>query len=219
MSIGQALANPKVLALAAAYFFVVTGSYGVELYMASIVKDWYGLDVKKIAYLIIIPAIGALIGQLLIGWNSDRTHERRWHASLPIILGALALAMIPGTKGTLWLTIGLFTLAMIGMKAYLPAFWALPSLFLTESAAAASIGLINSFGNLGGWVGPTVVGIVREKTGEYRYGLWFLGVSVIVSALIIVSLGIGGRVRPATTSTTSAEPDAVPEPDAVIDPV
>jgi ACS family tartrate transporter-like MFS transporter len=218
MSIGQALSNPKVLALAAAYFFVVTGSYGVELYMASIIKDWYGLDVKKIAYAIVIPAIGALIGQRLIGWNSDRTDERRWHASLPIILGSLALALIPGSNGTLWLTIGLFTLAMIGMKAYLPAFWALPSLFLTESAAAASIGLINSFGNLGGWIGPWVVGVVKEKTGEYHYGLWFLGASVTVSAFIIVSLGIGGRPHSVPMTTTLAEPDAVPEPDAIIDP-
>jgi ACS family tartrate transporter-like MFS transporter len=220
MSVGQALANPKVLALAAAYFFVVTGSYGVELYMASIVKDWYGiLDVKSVAYLIIIPAIGALIGQLLIGWNSDRTHERRWHASLPIILGAAALAMIPATKGTLWLTIALFTLAMIGMKAYLPAFWALPSLFLTESAAAASIGLINSFGNLGGAVGPSVVGFVKQSTGEYRFGLWYLSASVIVSSLIIVGLGIGGRPRSPATHGISAESDAVPDVDAVIEPV
>jgi ACS family tartrate transporter-like MFS transporter len=219
MSIGQALSNPKVLALAAAYFFVVTGSYGIELYMASIIKDWYGLDVKKIAYSIVVPAIGALIGQLLIGWNSDRTHERRWHASLPIVLGSLALASIPGSNGTLWLTIGLFTLAMIGMKAYLPAFWALPSLFLTESAAAASIGLINSFGNLGGWIGPWVVGVVKEKTGEYRYGLWFLGASVTLAALIILSLGIGNSRQLTGTTTTSAELDAVLEPDAVIDPV
>jgi ACS family tartrate transporter-like MFS transporter len=218
ISIGQALSNPKVLALAAAYFFVVTGSYGVELYLASIVKDWYGLDVKRVAYLIIIPAIGALIGQLLIGWSSDRTNERRWHASLPIILGSVALAFIPGSQGTLWLTIGLFTLAMIGMKSYLPAFWALPSLFLTESAAAASIGLINSCGNLGGAVGPSVVGFVKETTGEYRYGLWFLGVSVTVSAFIIVSLGIGSRPRSPAMHGTSAEPDAVPDPEAVIDP-
>jgi len=207
MSIGQALANPKVLALAAAYFFVVTGSYGVELYMASIVQDWYGLDVKRIAYLIIIPAIGALIGQLLIGWNSDRTHERRWHASLPIILGAAALAVIPWTKGTLWLTIVLFTLTMIGMKAYLPAFWALPSLFLTESAAAASIGLINSCGNLGGAVGPSVLGFVKQATGEYRFGLWYLGASVTVSALIIVSLQIGGRPQLDAMRGTLVEPD------------
>ena len=76
--------------------FVVTGSYGIELYMASIVKDWYGIkDVKEVAYLIIIPAIGALISQILIGWNSDRTHERRWHASLPIIIGAAALVSDP----------------------------------------------------------------------------------------------------------------------------
>ena len=123
------------------------------------------------------------------------------------------LALIPGTKGTLWLTITFFTLAMIGMKAYLPAFWALPSLFLTESAAAASIGLINSFGNLGGAVGPSVVGVVKQATGEYRYGLWFLSASVIVSALIIVSLGIGSRVRPATVEATrDPEPEAIAEP-------
>jgi MFS transporter, ACS family, tartrate transporter len=222
MTIGQALANPKVLALSAAYFFVVTGSYGVELYMASIVRDWYGADVRKIAYLIIIPAIGALISQLLVGWNSDRTHERRWHAATPIILGSMALAFIPASQGTLWLTMGLFTLAMIGMKAYLPAFWALPSLFLTESAAAASIGLINACGNLGGAVGPSVIGKVKEVTGEYRYGLWYLSSSVIVSAFIIVGLRIGGHLPTASSpkSDTSEElsPVAIPEPDALIEP-
>ena len=91
MSIFQALVHPKVLALAAAYFFVVTGNYGVEMYMASILKDWYRLDVQRLSWLIIIPAIGSLIGQVFIGWNSDRTRERRWHASLPIIFGAVAL--------------------------------------------------------------------------------------------------------------------------------
>jgi ACS family tartrate transporter-like MFS transporter len=217
MTIGQALINPKVLALAAAYYFVVTGSYGVELYMASIVKDWYGLEVQKVAYLIIIPALGALVGQLLVGWNSDRTHERRWHASLPIILGAASLALVPDSQGTLWMTIALFTLALIGMKAYLPAFWALPSLFLTEAAAAASIGLINSFGNLGGMVGPSVLGFVKQATGAYRYGLWYLSASVIVSAMIIVVLGIGGRPGPESAGPAPDVPD--PEAGAVIEPV
>ena len=95
---------------------------------------------------------------------------------------------------------------MTGMKAYLPAFWTLPSLFLTESAAAATIGLINSFGNLGGWVGPTVVGVVRQYTGSYRSGLWFLAASMVVSAMIIVSLGIGRRAKP------TPEPDDLGEP-------
>jgi ACS family tartrate transporter-like MFS transporter len=206
MTVFQALGHPKVLALAAAYFFVVTGNYGIELYMASILKDWYGLNVSEVAYLIIIPPVGSLLGQCFIGWSSDRTHERRWHASLPIILGAIALAFTPGTKGTPWLTVVLFTLAMTGVKAYLPAFWTLPSLLTAEAAAAASIGLINSFGNLGGWVGPTVVGVVRQYTGSYRTGLWFLAASMVVSAMIIVSLGIGRKVKPAPQPDDLGEP-------------
>jgi ACS family tartrate transporter-like MFS transporter len=206
MTIRQALANHKVLALAAAYFFVVTGSYGVEFYMASILENWYAMPKQQIAYLVIIPAIGALFGQRLVGWNSDRTHERRWHASLPIIMGAAALVLAPDTKGYLWLTMTIFTVAMIGVKAYLPAFWALPSLFLTESAAAASIGLINSCGNLGGWMGPTVLGVVKQVTGNYRYGLWFLSGSVIVSALIIANLGIGRKASPAAETEPVIEP-------------
>jgi ACS family tartrate transporter-like MFS transporter len=181
--------------------------------MASILGDWYNLDVKKVAYAVIIPAIGALIGQVLIGWNSDRTHERRWHASLPIIIGAAALVFIPDSNETKWLTITLFTLAMIGMKAYLPAFWALPSLFLTESAAAASIGLINSCGNLGGAFGPSVLGVVKQATGAYRYGLWFLSASVILSAMIIAGLGIGTKAQ-----HEIAESASEPEPEAMIEP-
>jgi ACS family tartrate transporter-like MFS transporter len=193
MSVIQALAHPKVLALAAAYFFVVTGNYGVEMYMASILKDWYHLEVQKISWLIIIPAVGSLVGQVFVGWNSDRTRERRWHASLPIICGATALILTPTSQGQRWLTIALLTLAMMGLKAYLPAFWTLPSEFLSAAAAAASIGLINSFGNLGGAVGPTMVGIVRDVTGSFSAGLQYLALSMVISAVIIMALGIGRK--------------------------
>jgi ACS family tartrate transporter-like MFS transporter len=213
MTVWQALAHPKVLLLAAAYFFVVTGNYGVEMYMASIFKDWYGLEVKKVAYLIVIPPIGSLLGQLFVGWNSDRTHERRWHATLPILAGAAALIIAPWSQGALVWSVVLFTVAMAGLKAYLPAFWALPSLLMTESAAAAAIGLINSFGNLGGWIGPTVVGVVKEQTNEYQYGLWFLAGSMIVSAIIIFSLRIGGRSAMPTAPTPRPQPE--PEPATV----
>ena len=82
--------------------------------------------------------------------------------------------LTPLTQGERWLTIAFFTLAMTGSKAYLPAFWTLPSEFMSASAAAASIGLINSFGNLGGAFGPTVVGIVRDFVGSYVLGFGFL---------------------------------------------
>lgn len=190
MSVGQALANPRVIALAAAYFLVVTASYGIELYLASIVRDWYGLEITRIAYLIIIPPTGAFLGQLLIGWSSDRRSERRWHSAGPIMFGAAALVLVPWTKGSVWLTITLFSLAMIGVKAYLPAFWALPTLFLTESAAAAGIGLINSFGNLGGWAGPSILGFVKQSTREYTYALWFLSLSALASSIVILCIGL-----------------------------
>ncbi len=99
------------------------------------------------------------------------------------------------SQGDRWLTIVLFTLAMTGVKAYLPAFWTLPSELMSAAAAAASIGLINAFGNLGGAVGPTVVGMVRDSTGSYRVGLRFLAASMVISAAIIITLGIGRKVR------------------------
>ncbi len=205
MTVWQALSNPKILALAAAYFFVVTGNYGIELYMPSILNDWYDLDYKKIALLVVIPPLGSVIGQLFIGWSSDRMDERRWHAALPIFLGALALTLVAIQGNPAWLTVLLFFVAMMGLKAYLPAFWALPNLLMTRSAAAASIGLINSFGNLGGMAGPTILGVLKQNTDSYQLGIWILSGSMIVSAMIIFRLGIGRKPAPAAEPAVAAE--------------
>ncbi len=195
MTVMQALSNPRVIILAVAYFFVVTGNYGMEMYMPSILESWYSLNMKNVAYLVIIPPIGSLIGMILVGWNSDRTGERTFHAALPIIIGALALLITPWSHGNKWLTIVLFTIAMTGLKAYLPAFWALPNQFLSASAAAASIGMINSFGNLGGAVGPSVMGKVKEITKDYDYGLWYLAASMTISAIIIILIGTSAKAK------------------------
>jgi nitrate/nitrite transporter NarK len=76
------------------------------------------------------------------------------------------------------------------MKAYMPAFWSLPNLFLTSTAAAGSVGLINSVGNLGGFLGPTVVGYLEKKTGSFAFGLWIITATAVISALIIAMLPI-----------------------------
>ena len=82
-------------------------------------------------------------------------------------------------------------LAFTGFKSYMPAFWSLPSLFLTEAAAAGSIGLINSIGNLGGFLGPTVLGKLQKLTGSFVGGIYFLSVSMVLSATIIFFLRLG----------------------------
>ncbi len=208
MTVTEALRHPKVLLLSAAYFFVVTGNYGVEFFLPSIIENWYGLTPQKISFLVIIPPIGSLVGQLLIGWSADHYQERRLHAALPIYLGAMALGLALLSRGQLWLTVLLFTLAMTGLKAYLPAFWSLPSLFLTEAAAAGSIGLINSVGNLGGALGPAVLGVVKDMTQSFQGGILFLCASMAISATILMSLGLGHRER-VSRPELGAEPDSL----------
>ena len=195
VTLGEALRNPKVLILAGAYFCAVTGNYGVEFFMPKILERWYDLKMGALTWLIVLPPLGSLIGQLFIGWNSDRTGERRFHTVLPVYLGAAALAalaIIPAPS--LVVAIALFFLALTGLKAYLPAFWSLPSLFLAESAAAGSIGFINSVGNLGGFIGPWLLGRIDRLTGSFRGGLTILAVSIAAAATIILLLGVGRRV-------------------------
>jgi len=188
MTVLEALRHPKVLLLALAYFCIVTGSYGVEFFLPSILQQWYDLKLDAITWLVILPPMLALAGQIFVGWNSDRTKERRFHAVVPIALGALALALAPLTQGHLRLTIACFMLAYLGFKAYMPAFWSLPNLFLAQAAAAGSIGLINSIGNLGGYLGPSVLGKVQTVTGSFVGGIYFLAVSMALSAIIIFFL-------------------------------
>jgi MFS transporter, ACS family, tartrate transporter len=193
MTVLEALGHPKVLLLAFAYFCIVTGSYGVEFFMPSILQQWYNLKFDALTWLVILPPLLALFGQLFVGWSSDRMKERRMHAVTPITLGAFALALAPSTQGHLALTIGCFMVAFAGFKSYLPVFWTLPSLFLTEAAAAGSIGLINSIGNLGGFLGPYLLGKLQTITGSFVSGLYVLSISMISSATILFLLGLGKR--------------------------
>ncbi len=187
LTVFQALRHPKVLLLALAYFCTVTGSYGIEFFMPTILKSWYSLDINQVTWLIILPPAAALIGQLLGGWSSDHFKERRWHAGLPLIVGSIALALMPATQGNLVWTMVCLMVAFTAFKSYMPAFWALPSMFLTEAAAAGSIGLINSIGNLGGFLGPYVLGTVEKLTGSFVGGLYYLSISMLASAAIILS--------------------------------
>ncbi len=185
LSVWQGLTNPNVLMLAIAYFGVVTGNYGVEIFLPSILEDWYGLGASKVTLLAMIPSFFVILGQLFIGWSSDHFQERRWHAIAPIIFGAFGLIFATLTQGNLVLTIICFTIASTGMKAYMPAFWSLPNMFLTAAAAAGSIGLINSIGNLGGFLGPSTVGYIKTLTGSYDIGIYFLATTCLISASVV----------------------------------
>ena len=193
MTLAEALSHPKVLLLALAYFCMASGSASLEFFMPSFFSDWYNLKIDAVTWLVMLPPMLALGGQLFVGWSSDRLKERRYHAIIPILIGAVALAAAAGTKGHLALTVVCFMVAFTGFKSYMPAFWSMPSLFLTQTAAAGSIGLINSIGNLGGFFGPTMIGYVEKTTGSFVGGLYFLCGMMCVSATILYFLGLGKK--------------------------
>jgi ACS family tartrate transporter-like MFS transporter len=196
MKVIEALRHPKVVLLAVAYFFAVLANYSIEFFLPSILKKWYSLSLDAVTWLIILPPLAALAGQLFAGWHSDVTRERRLHTIVPMLCAAMALALVSRSAGHLAVTVALFTVAAAGIKSYQPAFWALPSMLLTETAAAGSVGLINSVGNLGGFVGPYMMGWVEHTTGSFVGGLMALSAALLVSAVIVQSLGLGGgRIR------------------------
>jgi ACS family tartrate transporter-like MFS transporter len=195
MTVGEALRNPKVILLATAYFFCVTANYGVEFFLPSILKDWYKLSMSDLTWLVILPPALSLVAQLTVGWSSDRMGERRLHAVFPIVTGSIALICAAFSQGNLTVTVACFMIAQAGLKAYLPAFWSMPSLFLTSTAAAGSIGLINSVGNLGGFLGPWMLGWLKENTGSYSVGVGILACSMLVTAGVLYFLGVGRKTQ------------------------
>jgi ACS family tartrate transporter-like MFS transporter len=195
MSVGQALTNPRVLLLALAYFGIVTANYGIEFFLPSILKATYDLKLEDVTVLVMLPSLLVIVGQILVGWNSDRTGERRWHACLPVFAGAAALVAAATVRGNLPLTVACFVVAAAGMKAYMPAFWALPNLFLASTAAAGSVGMINSIGNLGGFLGPTLLGALEKATGSFTVGLLITALTATMSACLIAVLPFAATTR------------------------
>ena len=193
MKVLEALTHPKVLLLALAYFMAVSANYGLELFLPTILKDWYKLPLDTITWLLMLPPAAALTGQLSAGWHSDLRKERRMHTVVPLLVGAATLLIASRSQGTLALTMACFVLAAAGIKAYQPSFWALPPLLLSEAAAAGSIGFINAIGNLGGAFGSSMMGRVRTATGSYSGGLAVLAAAMLMSAVIIFFLGLGKR--------------------------
>ena len=189
-SVWGALRNRDVLLLTLCYFCAMTGSYGIAFWLPTIMKRLSGQSDMNVTLLAAMPYIAGFVTQQLNGWHSDRTGERRWHAALPVILcgAALSLAVIYSSRPAI--SIALFVLVGACFYGFQPCFWAVPTLFLSESAAAASIGLINSVGNLGGFAGPFVIGYLANRTHSFAPGLWYLVISLFVSGALMLAVGV-----------------------------
>jgi len=176
------LTDRRVLGLSAIYFTIVTATYGITFFLPQIVKG-IGLSNVMTGLVTAIPYTIGTIGMLLWGASSDRRDERRWHFCVACFLAAVGLVGA-GLFGSSFLALSFMSVATVGLYGSKPAFWPLPSLFLTGTAAAGGIALVNSIGNLGGYVGPFVVGWIKDSTGSFEDGLYFLAACALLSGII-----------------------------------
>lgn len=190
VTIWQALARREVLLLALIYFLGVTGIYGFNIWFPTILKRATGLSDMMVTLVAMLPYVLGLILMIWIGWHSDRSAERRWHTAAPLLACGTLLAISIGAKDTVLVALGALIVAGACTTAFMPSFWALPTTLLSESAAAASIGLINSVGNLGGFAGPYVIGYLGTLTHSFSAGLGVLTAALFVSAVLVLRLRI-----------------------------
>jgi ACS family tartrate transporter-like MFS transporter len=189
-SIWQAMRSREVILLTFVYFFAIIGIYGFVIWFPTIVQRATNLPNMAVTLLSALPYVAGLAAMVWNGWDSDRTGERRWHTAFPLFLGAGCLAI--AIRSSAHLPLAFLCMVIVGActTAFMPSFWALPTAILTESAAAASIGLINSVANLGGFAGPFFIGFLRTRTNSFAPGLIFLLVCMAVSGILALLLRI-----------------------------
>ncbi|HVW84014.1 MAG TPA: MFS transporter [Bryobacteraceae bacterium] len=170
----DALRQPQTALLAASFFLIVTGNQAILFFLPSITDNMKSMSIVWRTVVTVLPYLCSIGGILLNGYLAHRTGRRTLHTALPMILAGASLAMAILSGNHLALVIAFFCLVGLTFQAYLPVFWSIPSGFLGKSAAATAVGLINSVGNLGGFVGPYVFGYLRTATGHYETGLWCL---------------------------------------------
>lgn len=182
LSMWQAMTDPRVLALAAIYFTSVTASYGLVFFMPQIVKG-LGLSIFATGWVAAIPYIVGTAGLIYFGFSSDKYHERRLHLIVSTGLSAVGYVFAAIFSHS-YLAVIAMAIAAIGIYGSRPTFWPMPSVFLTGASAAVGMAFINSIGNLGGYVGPQIVGWIKDRTNSFEWALYFMAACAALSTII-----------------------------------
>ena len=180
----RAISDPKVLVLSLIYFVYQVGSLGVGYWMPQIIASLSGHTTNfEVGLIAIVPYALATVAMILWSVHSDRTRERQFHSALPLLLAAATLAATGLTRSPIP-SLLLISVALAGLYSFKSPFWSLPGLFLGRSTAAVSIAAINSIGNLGGFAGPYLVGLIKSGTGDPLSGLLLLSALLFVAFLL-----------------------------------
>ncbi|ACA21029.1 d-galactonate transporter [Methylobacterium sp. 4-46] len=189
--LASGLADPRVLALALVYFGTSAGLYTLGIWAPQIIKS-FGLSTMTVGLLNAVPPTVAVAAMILWARHSDRTRERTWHVVIACLVAAAGL-MLAGGASSVAAVVAALSLVNIGISAAKPPLWAMPTMFLSGSAAAVGIATINSIGNLGGFAGPWVIGWIKDRTGSFTGGLIFVAALLVLSAILTLVVARAGR--------------------------
>jgi len=184
-SIWEAFRDRRISLLTLAWLLGLTAAQSTGYWLPTFIKRISSLPDTRVALLGSLPGLVGIAALVVNGWHSDRTGERKWHAVLPLFCAGISFLLVLRTGGHFAITMTLFSLALAMWYSYQPVFWTMPTMILCESAAAASLGLINSVGQLGGLAGPYAVSYLNEKTGGLQGAFVFIGVTYLLSVLVL----------------------------------
>jgi len=185
-TVREALGSSRIWTLALIYFAVIISFYGISLWLPQIIRSFSGLSDLGVGFVSAIPWIAASFGMVVIGRSSDRTGERRWHVAMSAFVGAAGL-VAAGLLDVPTAQLAALSLAAVGIWGTLGPFWAMSSESLSGTGAAAGIALINSIGNLGGFLGPYLVGLVRSRTENFALALLTLAIFPFIGCLVTLA--------------------------------
>jgi MFS transporter, ACS family, tartrate transporter len=186
----QAFCDKHIVLLIAAWFFAACGYLGNIYWIPTFVKRLSGFSDREVTFFLVIPALIGIAGILANGWHSDKTRERRLHAAIPLLLGASLYGALILERHNFAVAISFLLVGSGLFQAFYPLFWSMPTMILSESAAAASFGLINSIGQLGGLTGPYVIGWLNDRTQSLTASFGFIALVFVAAASLILSLKI-----------------------------
>jgi ACS family tartrate transporter-like MFS transporter len=185
----QALRSGPVLLLASVAFLEYCVFYTVAFWLPTMLKRQSGFSDVRVGLIGSVPYVATLIAMLINGWHSDKTGERRWHSAVPQFLAAIALFGLITLPASMPISVTLFTLLCM-VEAFLPVFWAMPTEILSESAAAAGVGMINAVASVAGFAGPFAFGYLNSRTGSFSYGLGLMMVCAIAGGLLVLRVPV-----------------------------
>lgn len=167
------------------YFFIEMGEYAIGFWMPSIIQSSGMENLNHVGLLSAIPYLAACIVMIYVGRSADRRNERRWHLIIPMLVGMVGLVLAARFSDNILISMIGLTLATSGVLTALPMFWTVPQALLGTAAAAGGLALINSIGNLAGFVSPYLVGWIKDMTNSTDAALYIISGCVLVAALLI----------------------------------